>query len=89
MTERRASLLQFPCDFPIKAFGRSREGLDAVIVTIVRQHAPDLKEGAVVSRLSGGGKFTAVTVTVRAESQAQLDAIYQDLSGCPEILMVL
>ncbi len=89
MIEPRTSLLEFPCNFPIKAFGRSREGLDVAIVAIVRRHAPDLAEGAVVSRSSGAGKFTAVTVTVRAKSQAQLDAIYRDLSSYPEVLMVL
>ncbi len=89
MIEPRASLLEFPCNFPIKAFGHSREGFDAVIVAIIRRHAPDLSEGAVVIRSSGGGRFTAVTVTVRAKSQEQLDSIYRDLSVCPEVLMVL
>jgi uncharacterized protein len=89
MSEPSPSLLEFPCDFPIKAFGRSRDDFDARVAEIVRRHVDDLKEHAVVSRSSRGGKFTSVTVTLRATSQAQLDAIYRDLSSCPDILMVL
>jgi len=88
-TETPETLLQFPCDFPIKAFGHSRSDFDGLIAEIVRRHAPNLTEGSVTSRPSQGGKFTAVTVTIRAESKAQLDAIYQDLTRCTEVIMAL
>ncbi|MGZ8217983.1 YbeD family protein [Methylomagnum sp.] len=81
--------LKFPSEFPIKAFGHSREGFDGLVVAIVRRHAPHLGEGAVASRPSKGGKYTSVTVTIQAQSKAQLDAIYQDLTACPEIVMAL
>ncbi|MEE9354511.1 MAG: DUF493 domain-containing protein, partial [Methylococcaceae bacterium] len=41
------------------------------------------------SRPSRQGKYTAVTVTIQATSQSQLDSIYQDLTRCEEILMAL
>lgn len=83
------SPLQFPCDFPVKAFGRSAADFDARVVEIVRRHVPNLGEGAVSSRASSKGNYTAVTVTIRAESKAQLDAIYLDLTACPEVLTAL
>jgi putative lipoic acid-binding regulatory protein len=83
------SLLEFPCEFPIKAMGYSHEHFEGLVIGIVRRHAPNLTEGAVASRSSKGGKYTSITVTVRAESQAQLDAIYRELSGTPEVIMVL
>lgn len=89
MSETVTSLLEFPCDFPIKAIGWSQDGLERQVVDIVLRHAPDLDESTVSSRRSGSGKYMGVTVTVRARSQAQLDAIYQDLTACPEIAMVL
>lgn len=86
----RPSLLQFPCDFPIKAMGLTHETLEIEILTIVNRHAPgQLTEASISSRLSKGGKYTSVTVNLRAESQAQLDAIYCDLSRSPAIMMVL
>jgi hypothetical protein len=83
------SLLRFPCDFPIKAMGRAAPGFDSLVAGIVRRHVPALGEGAVSVRGSRGGNYVAVTVTVQAESQAQLDAIYRDLSACPDVLMSL
>jgi len=89
MSERAASLLEFPCDFPVKAFGRGGEDFDLRVVEIVRRHAPDLGESAVSSRASKGGRFTAVTITVRAHSQTQLDAIYRDLSASDHVIMAI
>jgi hypothetical protein len=82
-------LLSFPCDFPIKVMGKAAPGFEALVVGIVRRHAPNLGEGAVSSRGSSGGRYLALTLTVRAESRAQLDAIYRELSAHPDVLMSL
>jgi putative lipoic acid-binding regulatory protein len=83
------SLLKFPCQFAIKAMGKSSSELDIVVVEIVRRHIVDIKEGAITARPSKDGNYTAVTVLIEASSKQQLDAIYQDLSDHPEILMAL
>lgn len=88
MTETE-SPLTFPCTFAIKAFGKSRDDFDAVVVEIVRRHVSDLHEGAVSSRPSKQGTYTSVTVTIEATSRAQLDAIYQGLTDHPDVLMAL
>ena len=82
-------LLRFPCDFPIKVMGKADPGFEALVVGIVRRHAPDLGEGAVSARGSSGGRYLALTLTVRAESRGQLDAIYRELSSHPDVLMSL
>jgi putative lipoic acid-binding regulatory protein len=38
---------------------------------------------------SRAGRFVSVTAVVEARSQAQLDAIYQELSDCVQVLMAL
>jgi putative lipoic acid-binding regulatory protein len=83
------SLLEFPCQFAIKVMGRTSPELDVLVVEIVRRHSPDLREGAVTSRPSKAGNYTAITVMVNASSREQLDAIYQDLTASPHILMAL
>ncbi len=85
----KETLLEFPCEFPIKAIGKQRDDLDALVFSLVRKHAPDLSERAVRSRPSSKGNYCAITVTFTATSQAQLDAIYCDLSNCEHITMVL
>lgn len=83
------SLLEFPCDFPIKVVGQAHEDFDALVVAIVRRHVNDLSEGAVRAKPSRQGRYVSLTVTVRAESRAQLDALYTELSAHARILMVL
>jgi putative lipoic acid-binding regulatory protein len=91
MTEQtpQESALEFPCDFPIKAMGHACDSLEITVVEIVRRHAPNLGEAAVKSRPSANGKYLSITVTVRATSKAQLDAIYMDLTACEQVLMAL
>ncbi len=82
-------LLEFPCDFAIKAMGRAGTDLEAVVVGIVRRHAPDLGEGAVRSRPSRDGNYLSVTVTLHADSREQLDDIYRELTAHEQVLMAL
>lgn len=82
------SLFEFPCDFPIKAFG-SGDDFDALVVELVRPHAPDLDPAHVRIAESRTGRYRSVTVVVRAHSRAQIDAIYQALSGHERVQMAL
>jgi uncharacterized protein len=83
------SLLEFPCDFPLKVMGRNEAGFRELVVTLVETHAGALASGRVSERESRDGNFLALTLMVRAESQAQLDTIYETLSAHDRILMVL
>ena len=59
MSEEDESPLQCPCQFPIKAMGKTHCNLDLQVVEIVRRHAPDLTEGAVYSRESAAGNYVS------------------------------
>jgi len=89
VSDSEESLLTFPCDFHIKVMGKAEPGFDAIVAELVRRHAPDLSEGAITSRASSGGKWISVTVVLKAESKAQLDAIYLDLTAHEKIVMAL
>jgi putative lipoic acid-binding regulatory protein len=83
------TLLEFPCDFSIKAMGLATHEFDVLVAEIVRKHAPDMGEGAVQTKSSKGGKYLSVTVTIKATSKKQLDSIYQDLTDHELVLMSL
>lgn len=89
MSENEETLLEFPCDFMVKAMGKDTGEFDALVVGLVRRHAPDLLENAVKTRASKGGKYLSVSVTVRAESKEHLDNIYRELTACEEILWAM
>ncbi len=82
-------LLEFPCDFPIKMMGRDREDFHALARSLVEQHTGPVADEAVRTAASRNGRFVSVTITIRAESQAQLDAIYMDLSANDDVLVAL
>lgn len=84
-----ATLLEFPCDFPIKIMGRESDDFRALARMLVEKHTGPLADEAVVSSLSRNGAFVSVTVTVLAQSQQQLDDIYREVTSNDEILMAL
>lgn len=83
------TLLQFPCDFPIKIMGQQDDGFAQAMVAIVQRHAPDFVAETLEMRASSSGNYLSVTCTIRATSKAQLDALYQELSGHPRVKVVL
>jgi putative lipoic acid-binding regulatory protein len=83
------SLLQFPCEFPIKVMGKNAEGFAQTIADIVIAHAPDFDPATVEMRASKENRYLSLTVTVRATSKAQLDALYLALTAHPMVSMVL
>lgn len=90
MTEReQASLLKFPCEFPLKVFGRPGADFELAVLTVVRRHGVELAEDAICARSSRHGNYLALTITFQATSRDQLNAIYNDLSQCPEVVMAL
>jgi putative lipoic acid-binding regulatory protein len=82
------SLLEFPCDFPIKAIGRG-DNLPDIVYNLIHPHIPGLKKTAITTRPSGKGNFIAVTIIFNATSQAQIDAIYLELTHCDHVIMAL
>jgi uncharacterized protein len=81
--------LKFPCDFPIKIVGVANDEFEISVLTIFRQHFPDLSETAISARHSRDNKYLSLTVTVHAHSKEQLDKLYQDLTACEQVLMAL
>ena len=84
-----SSPLVFPTDFPIKIMGLNELSFEPMMVALVRKHAPDLDDTIVEVRQSRGGKYLSLTITVRAQSRAQLDAIYRELTSHPQVKVVL
>ena len=83
------TLMTFPCDFTIKVFGLATPEFEATVLGIVMKHAPNVADRELKSRSSHHNKYLALSITIRADSQAQLDQIYQDLSASPQVLMAL
>lgn len=84
-----ASLLAFPCEFPIKVMGRTQTDFAQAIAAVVRRHAPDFDPSSVQMRSSREGNYISLTVTINATSREQLDELYRELCDHPMVTMVL
>jgi uncharacterized protein len=82
-------LIPFPCDFPIKVMGLRQHGFAQAILEVVRIHAPDYDATTVEMRSSREGKYLSLTITIKAQSQEQLDNLYRELCDHPMVSMVL
>jgi putative lipoic acid-binding regulatory protein len=82
-------LLEFPCEFPIKMMGRDQPEFREAAVALIEQHAGEVHGNAIRTALSRKGNFLSITITIKAESQQQLDDIYRDLTEHDEILVAL
>lgn len=89
MTDTKKPLLSFPTDFTIKVFGNATEEFESQVLLILNKHLTKEAEKVIQSRNSANGKYLALSVTIHADSQEQLDKIYQDLSSSPFVIMAL
>lgn len=83
------SLLEYPCDFPIKVLGQTQAGFAQTVLEIVKRHAPDFDGGTLSMKTSKRGKYLSVTCVIRATSREQLDELYRELCDNPMVVMVL
>lgn len=89
MMMTQPTLFEFPCDFPLKIMGRHSIEFRDVVITIVERHVGTLDVARIQQRASKDGNYLSVTCTLRAESKEQLDALYQELTACEQVLYVL
>ena len=83
------SLIEYPCDFPIKVLGANADGFAQDVLETVLRHAPDFDPATAQMRTSGKGNYLSLTCTFHAHSQAQVDALYCALTANPLVKVVL
>ncbi len=83
------SLIEYPCEFPIKIFGQQRAGFAQAVLEVVTRHDPGFVAATMEMRASRNARYISLTCTVHATSREQLDALYQELCDHPSIVMVL
>lgn len=86
---REDTLFEFPCDFPVKIMGKATDEFRSLALGIVTRHFGELPPGRIEERPSANGKYLSITCTVVAQSKAQLDALYLELTSCSQVLVAL
>jgi len=87
--DNRETIIEYPCEFPVKAMGKADPDFVLRVVELVRLHVPELDDSCVRTSASRRGSYVSVTVTFTAVSQRQVDDVYLALNGDPQVLMTL
>ena len=69
--------------------GRADAAFSDTAVGLVERHVGKVAADAIQTSASRNGNFLSVTVTIDAQSQEQIDDIYNDLSNHEDILVAL
>lgn len=83
------TLFRFPTDFPVKIMGRASDDFRSLVLGIVTRHFGPLEPACLEERPSANGRYLSLTCTVHAQSKAQLDALYRELTSCSQVLVAL
>jgi uncharacterized protein len=83
------SLLDFPCEFPIKVLGENVAGFVAAVSAVALEHDAGFDASTIELRPSKGERYLGVTLIVTATDREQLDNLYRALSSHPMVKVVL
>jgi putative lipoic acid-binding regulatory protein len=88
-SQNQETLIEFPCDFPIKVMGETHVDFTSEIVAAIQRLMPEFDANRVEMRGSSGGKYISLTCMVYVTSKPQLDNIYRALTSHPMVKVVL
>lgn len=86
---RKDSLIEYPCQFPIKVMGAKVDGFAAAVIELARRFDPAFDAARITLRDSRAGNYLGITLTITATSRAQLDELYRALSSHPLVKVAL
>ncbi|QCU89683.1 YbeD family protein [Thiomicrorhabdus sediminis] len=88
-TPDNETLIEFPCDFKLKAMGRKSDDFIELVFDIACKYAPNTPKENIEIVPSKGERFISVNITIYATCIEQIHGIYGDLKKHPEVLMSL
>ena len=87
MTQK--SLIEFPCEFPVKIIGIHSALFIEDIQKITKKHFLNFSEDKLSLKPSQKNNYLAITVTVLAQNQEMLDDFYREITQHAMVKMVL
>ena len=87
--EIEESLIDFPCDFPVKVMGAAIPEFHRIITKIATKHDAEYNEDETKHKVSKTGKYISLTLNIHAKDKPQLDALYRELTNNELVLWAL
>jgi len=89
MSSNETTLMKFPHDYPLKVMGPNNDEFRSLVFGIVQKHMGDFDQAKIEERPSKSGTYLGLTIIVRADSKAQLDNLYMELTACEKVMVAL
>lgn len=83
------SLIDFPCEFPIKVMGADTAEFHTCVIEIATKHDSEFVVDEIKRKISKTGKYISFTLNIHAKDKAQLDALYEELTAHKLVLWAL
>jgi len=83
------SLIEYPCQFPIKVMGVNVDGYLAAMIHVATAFDPAFDISTIEQRPSKAGNYLGLTLSVHVTSREQLDELYRTLTTHPMVKVVL
>ena len=81
------SLLEFPCEFPLKVVGTKSAALRPAVDAALAELSIEVVD--ISERPSRGGNYVSLTLNVVPQSREQLDRLYARLTSLEDVRWVL
>ena len=89
MVEKSSTLMHYPCEITIRAMGLKTDDFETAVYSIVKRHCPAINQQNVMLRPSKNNKYLSINITITAESKAQMDGLYHELSASEHVIIAL
>ena len=81
--------LVFPCDFPLKMFGKNTLQFIATVDKVVEEHVPREDWSYTKTTPSKNDVYVSYTIVIIARNREQLDKVCAAVTSCSEVIMAL
>ncbi len=82
-------LIEFPCDYEVKAMGYAGDDFRGHVVSVVTRHASLARPEQISVRRSSGGRYLSVSVSIEARSREHLELVYSELKKDERVVFIL
>ena len=81
--------LVYPCDFPLKMFGKNNLHFIAAVDNVVEEFVPREDWASTKTTPSKNDKYISYTIVIIARNREQLDKVCAAVTNCSEVIMAL
>ena len=81
--------ISFPCNYPIRVIGVSNEAFRRQVLDVFQKFDAGVDKDKLSYRPSSGGTYESIQVQFFAQSEGQLQALFEQLKRIPGIKMVI